>query len=141
MMLELKEERRAELAKKGFRISIIVAVIGIIAARGLLSAVLGSAWSDLQKRSFRSCKDTRKLLALHLGHRRSSLADAYHGNRRTEVAHLGLLPYLRHYSGIPGHCHDIAAQWLNGTCRSALRHISRVYDSGICYALGKRGSR
>lgn len=32
MMLELKEERRAELAKKGFRISIIVAVIGIIAA-------------------------------------------------------------------------------------------------------------
>lgn len=32
MMLELKEERRAELAKKGFRTSIIVAVIGIIAA-------------------------------------------------------------------------------------------------------------
>lgn len=32
MMLALKEERRAELAKKGFLISIVVAVIGIAAA-------------------------------------------------------------------------------------------------------------
>lgn len=32
MMLQLKEERRAELAQKGFKISIILAVLGIIAA-------------------------------------------------------------------------------------------------------------
>ncbi len=32
MMLQLKEERRAELAKKGFKVSLIIALIGIIAA-------------------------------------------------------------------------------------------------------------
>ncbi len=32
MMLKLKEERRAEMARKGFKVSIILAVIGIIAA-------------------------------------------------------------------------------------------------------------
>lgn len=32
MMLQLKEERRAELAQKGFRISILLAVMGVIAA-------------------------------------------------------------------------------------------------------------
>lgn len=32
MMLQLKEERRAELAHKGFKISILLAVIGVIAA-------------------------------------------------------------------------------------------------------------
>ena len=52
MMLELKEERRAELAKKGFSDSIIVAVIGIIAAVAFVSAVLGSAWSRPTKAVF-----------------------------------------------------------------------------------------
>ena len=32
LMLQLKEERRAELAQKGFRITLIIAVIGVIAA-------------------------------------------------------------------------------------------------------------
>ena len=32
MMLQLKEERRAELARKGFKVTIIIALIGVIAA-------------------------------------------------------------------------------------------------------------
>lgn len=32
MMLQLKEERRAELAKKGFKVTLVIALIGIIAA-------------------------------------------------------------------------------------------------------------
>ena len=32
MMLQLKEERRAELAHKGFKISVLLAVLGVVAA-------------------------------------------------------------------------------------------------------------
>ena len=32
MMLELKEERQAEMAQKGFRISLILAILGVVAA-------------------------------------------------------------------------------------------------------------
>ncbi len=49
MMLELKEERMAELAKKGFVITIVLAVIGILAAAAfyfLYSGSLGMEYKD-----------------------------------------------------------------------------------------------
>ncbi|MBP3309455.1 MAG: ABC transporter permease [Ruminococcus sp.] len=49
MMLELKEERRAEMAAKGFRISIILTFVGIIAAVAfylLYSGQLGLSYNE-----------------------------------------------------------------------------------------------
>lgn len=49
MMLALKEERRAELAKKGFRISLVVALLGVLAAVAfylLYSGQLGMSYKD-----------------------------------------------------------------------------------------------
>ncbi|MBD5159539.1 MAG: ABC transporter permease [Ruminococcus sp.] len=49
MMLELKEQRNAELAEKGFRITIIIAIIGVIGAIAfylLYSGSLGLTYKD-----------------------------------------------------------------------------------------------
>lgn len=49
MMLQLKEERQAEMAAKGFRISIILAIVGVIAAVAfylLYSGQLGLSYKD-----------------------------------------------------------------------------------------------
>lgn len=49
MMLALKEERRAELAKKGFRISLVLALLGVLAAISfymLYSGQLGMSYKN-----------------------------------------------------------------------------------------------
>lgn len=67
MMLELKEERRREMAQKGFKICILLGVVGVIAAVAfylLYSGSLGLVYKDGISKIANVLKDTSLYIAL-----------------------------------------------------------------------------
>ena len=67
MMLELKEQRNAELAEKGFRITIVIAIIGVIGAVAfylLYSGSLGLTYKDTISGMGSMLKDSALYIAL-----------------------------------------------------------------------------
>lgn len=70
MMLQLKEERQAELAAKGFKVTIILAIVGIIAAVAfylLYSGKLGLAYKDGFSGAGKILEDASMYLAVAAG--------------------------------------------------------------------------
>ena len=70
MMLELKEERRREMAKKGFIISIVLAVVGIVAAVTfylLYSGQLGLTYKDGLTGAARVLENASMYIAVIIG--------------------------------------------------------------------------
>ncbi|MDE6035863.1 MAG: ABC transporter permease [Ruminococcus sp.] len=67
MMLELKEQRNAELAEKGFRITIVIAIIGVIGAIAfylLYSGSLGLTYKDAVSGMGSMIKDSSLYIAI-----------------------------------------------------------------------------
>ena len=67
MMLELKEQRNAELAEKGFIITIVIAIIGVIGAVAfylLYSGSLGLSYKDTISGMGNIIKDSSLYIAL-----------------------------------------------------------------------------